>query len=231
MLEGKFRRSPLNQFFHVGGDEVNFGCWQADPAITQWMHEHDLHSYFDLQAYYEQHMQNITFGLNRTPVYWNEAFGNQVFPLNTKAVIQIWNKNNSEIVNVVQKGYRALFSSPWYLDRQVPGPNQHWFWMDTWNDFYSAEPTQGLNLTPQQLKLLIGGEGCMWGEQVDDTAMDVRVWPRACAFAERLWSAEEVNSVQAATPRLGSHRCRMLRRGVHASPIYPDYCYTGNNDI
>lgn len=33
-----------------------------------------------------------------------------------------------------------------------------------------------------------------------------------------------MNDTIAATPRLMEHRCRMLLRGVDASPVRPDYC-------
>jgi len=64
----------------------------------------------------------------------------------------------------------------------------------------------------------------MWGEQVDSVNFDGRVWPRACAVAERLWSPKSVNVVADATNRLVGHRCWMAQRGIRAGPIAPDYC-------
>jgi len=219
-----------DDFFHLGGDEVDFGCWNNTPAILAWMQANNVSSFYDLQGYYERKMQDIAFSFKRTPVYWNEVVNDiKTYPLNSQAVIQVWNKPVAEILNVVQKGYRVLFSSPWYLDRQAPADVLHWFWMDTWRDFYAADPIGDLSLTPQQLKMVLGGETCMWGEQVDETSFEVRVWPRAAPVGERLWSPKDVRDVDAATTRLGHHRCRMVRRGIRASPIYPDYCETGNN--
>lgn len=41
-----------------------------------------------------------------------------------------------------------------------------------------------------QLKQIIGGEACMWGETTDYSSVLYQVFPRTCAVAERLWSPQ-----------------------------------------
>jgi hypothetical protein len=71
----------------------------------------------------------------------------------------------------------------------------------------------------------------MWGERVDDTDFDVRVFPRVFSIAEKLWSAYDVKVIDAITEeRVEHHRCNFVRRGVAAGPVTPSYCkavYTG----
>lgn len=52
-----------------------------------------------------------------------------------------------------------------------------------------------------------------------------RSFTRGSAVAERFWSAEDVRSVPAATPRLEAFRCLLLNRGIGAEVVYgPGYC-------
>ena len=66
----------------------------------------------------------------------------------------------------------------------------------------------------------------MWAEQINDDVIDERIWPRAGATAERLWSAAGVNDQEDARYRLDQHSCRLRRRGIRSSPLYPGFCLT-----
>lgn len=72
------------------------------------------------------------------------------------------------------KGFRCIFSNQgvWYLDHlDVP-----------WDEFYNAEPVEGINDISKQ-ELVLGGEVCMWGETADTSNVQQTIWPRAAAAA------------------------------------------------
>ena len=59
----------------------------------------------------------------------------------------------------------------------------------------------------------------MWGEHVDATNFMPRVWPRTSVIGEVLWSEAGSYNQDEATPRLHEFRCRLVGRGIAASPI------------
>src|SRR5699024_11117523 len=84
---------------------------------------------------------------------------------------------------------------------------------------------RNFNGTEAEKDLVIGGQAKIWGEFVDETNILSRLWPRASAVAERLWSeAAQTKDIDTARLRLDNQRCRMKRRGIPAAPILNGYC-------
>lgn len=92
---------------------------------------------------------------------------------------------------------------------------------------YSYDPLHGV--PEDKHHLVIGGETHIWAEQTDSVNIDGKVWPRAGAVAEVLWSgpkdAEGNNRSQIeASPRLSDFRERLVARGINAEPIQFTFC-------
>ncbi|XP_076801117.1 beta-hexosaminidase subunit beta-like [Clavelina lepadiformis] len=206
-----------DKYIHLGGDEVSFACWQSNPDINNYMKNLNITGkYNELEQIYVQKVLNISGLIGFSYIVWQEVVDNQV-QLKDDTVVEVWINNHpdEELAKVTKLGYRALLAAPWYLDYISTG--------EDWMKYYLEEPSN-FNGTDAQKKLLIGGEACLWGEYVDGSNVTPRLWPRASAVAERLWSSKDVNDVTKATPRLHQHRCRMVKRGISAQPLHPGYC-------
>tara|TARA_R110002050_G_scaffold281835_1_gene429413 strand:+ start:311 stop:1030 length:720 start_codon:yes stop_codon:yes gene_type:complete len=220
--------SVLNDaYFHCGADEFVDKCWSEDSGISTWMREKNFTT-TEAFGYYVNRIAEIVQSHSRTPMYWDEVWLQQLnVPLNS--VIQVWH-SQSLLQDVISSGYSAVLSNydAWYLDCGIGG---NWCPYCTWEDMLLNDPvTVGISI--EQEKLILGGEVCMWGELVDFSNIEGVVWPRAAAVAERLWSEpSKINATHLLGEfytRLKIHRCRMVRRGIRASPLEPgssvDWC-------
>ena len=59
---------------------------------------------------------------------------------------------------------------------------------------------------------------CLWGEFVNSINAIPRLWPRASAGAEVLWS-QKTDELNSAASRLQEHECRMMARGKPVQPV------------
>lgn len=215
----------IDEYIHLGNDEVYYKCWESNPQIAEWMSQMNYTEYNQLEAYYSKRLLEITGKLGKKATVWQDVYDNGVRP-DKNTYIQIW-KNTTTVVgqrpwqeyvfNITRDGYKTILSSPWYINFIKYGYQE-------WYDFYMVDPLENFNGTEEQAKLIIGGEACLWSEYVDGTNIEARIWPRASTIAERLWSPGEVNDPEQAKFRLDEHRCRLLRRGISAQPVLNGYC-------
>jgi hexosaminidase len=69
---------------------------------------------------------------------------------------------------------------------------------------YEVDPfaNGAANLSDEEKQKILGGEACMWAEYVSAENMDSRIWPRAAAIAERLWSPQNVTDINSMYARM-----------------------------
>ncbi|XP_031120126.1 beta-hexosaminidase 3 [Ipomoea triloba] len=198
------------KFVHLGGDEVNTTCWTSTPRIQKWLKTRrfdgqQAYQYFVLRA------QKIALSHGYEIINWEETFNNFGSKLSRKTVVHNW-LGGGVAQQVVAAGLRCIVSNQdkWYLDHLDA----------TWDGFYSNEPLANIT-QPKQQALVLGGEVCMWGENIDASDIEQTIWPRAAAAAERLWTSPEnlANDLSKVGGRLAHFRCLLNQRGVAAAPV------------
>ena len=209
-----------DQFFHIGGDEVNGKQWDANPKIQQFMHAHNLKNNNDLQAYFNQRVQKIVSKHGKTMLGWDEILRPD---LPNSIVIQSWRGPDS-LAQAAKQGYRGLLSSGYYVDLMWSAERH-----------YLTEPLSGAaaNLSPEEQKRILGGEACMWSEYVSPENIDSRIWPRTAAIAERLWSPQETRDVNSMYRRLADESQRLEWLGLTHNSSYDSMLrrIAGSDDV
>jgi hexosaminidase len=190
-----------DRYFHIGGDEVNGKQWAANPKIHEFMQSHNLKSNQELQQYFTDRVQKLLSKHHKFMVGWDEILAPG---MPKDIVIQSWRGQDS-LAEAARQGYQGILSSGYYLDAMAPAVRQ-----------YLVDPLSGADatLTPAQQKLILGGEACMWEEFASDENIESRIWPRAAAVAERLWSPQQLQDVNSMYRRLAALSAHLEQVGL-----------------
>nr|CAD7430399.1 unnamed protein product [Timema monikensis] len=251
---------PEGEALHMGGDEVFFPCWNASTQVVEWMQSRGLGrsqaDFLQVWGEYQETALKIldkSAGHSNTPVIlWSSQLTQpgvienylskdsnrlrtshtHVMSVRIRYVIETWVESTDDLPHsLLSKGYRVIMATKdaWYLD--------HGFWGRTvyhnWRAVYD-------NTLPRGVLGILGGEAAMWAELVDGRSLDARVWPRAAALAERLWSdpysgssdAELRSDTTVINKRYSTllikqfyqHRERLVRQGIGAEAVAPKWC-------
>jgi hexosaminidase len=199
-----------DNFIHLGGDEVNTNCWTSTPSIEAWLKQMNL-TPDQAYGYFVDRVARMALAQGHRPVQWSEVFDHFQDKLAKGTIVHIW-KPNTNVTQVVALGYNVLIDvgyveDSWYLDN-----------LDvTWDQSYLNEPCVGV---PDSLcPMIFGGHGEMWGETVDASSLQQKVWPKLAAIGERLWSPRSTTVLEPAHSRLEYFRCLLNLRGIAAAPV------------
>lgn len=218
--------SNHSELFHIGNDEVDTSCWWYTDAAKQFQNTRQL------WVHYTNEM------INRLKVANNGTLPEHVImwssPLTDDNMNEVKHKDNLVVEFWLGNPYRFLAAGikviyatvgHWYLDCgfgpwRVSPANGVCDPYTGWKKFYSYKPWQQYG----HPELALGGEACLWTEQVGEDNLETRIWPRAAAMAERLWNDPSDNIDYITAQRLANHRERLITRGLKAAALWPRYC-------
>ena len=186
---GEMTKLFPDHYFHIGGDEVNGKAWDANAKIQEFKKAHNYKTNEELQTYFSQRVQKLVNKHGKAAIGWDEIF---VPGAPKDIVIHSW-RGPKALAEAAKQGYNGILSNGYYIDLMWSAARH-----------YAVDPLSGdaANLTPEQQKLVLGGEATMWSEYVNWENIDNRIWPRTAAIAERYWSPQSVTDVNSMYARL-----------------------------
>ncbi|EZA47639.1 probable beta-hexosaminidase fdl isoform X3 [Ooceraea biroi] len=245
ILEGLYRElldlTEVRDVVHLGGDEVNLECWAQYGNITLAMQAQNMTDHHALWAEFETKMLQRLIRANheRVPkavILWSSPLTKRPYIMlyfDPKVhVIQSWGGSNwPETPDLLEDGFRVILShvDAWYLDcgfgRWRESGEAACGEYRTWQTVYNHRPWK--EYPQQHLPLVLGGEAAIWTEQTGQSSLGPRLWPRASALAERLWSDLPTNTYSTdenVYTRLAAHIEVLNSRGIKTESMWPQWC-------
>jgi hexosaminidase len=195
-------------YMHIGGDEVNGRSWNQNARIQDFMYQHRLRDNHDLQASFNKRVYEIVTRHGKRVVGWDEVLHPDL-PRNI--MIESW-RGPEALAQAARLGYDGMLANGYYLDLNL----------STASHYLSDPVPPGSDLPEETRRHILGGEACMWSEMVTPETIDSRIWPRAAAVAERLWSPAAVRDLDDMHRRLETESRRLEAFGLnHRSGYVP----------
>lgn len=164
-------------WFHGGGDEPIYNCWNQDEGIRNYQKEHNVTG-VDLLGIFLKKELEIISNAKKTAILWEDAVTNDNLPIPKDVVMQVW---TNPVQNAVKKGYKVIASNYnfWYLDCGHGG----------WNGNDTSYDQQEAPEVPEAIAEAIekaGGEGAYvtpnWGGSGGDWCSPFKSWQRVYSY-------------------------------------------------
>lgn len=220
-----------DDLIHLGGDEVMYSCWRARQSIMDFMKKQGFTRVQQLLDYFIGRTRNILKELNskKKVVYWsNRDTMNAKIKYAPGDVLQFW--GHSSEIHRLEAEYpdNKFILSPYdilYLDCGVGNKYGGPSWCGNykvWLDIYRFEPTD--HNVPESK--ILGAEGAAWAEQIDDSNIELKFWPRLLPLAETLWMPKRTGPMDLVSliKRMNAFSKKLNEKGIPSNAFVRQYC-------
>ena len=217
--------SPI---IHIGGDECPTINWEQCPKCQARMKKEGLSKASELQIWITQHMAKHLAKKGRRIMGWDEILNGDV---PKSAIGQSWRVAAKEGAGTAHvsgaqgavKGHDMVMSPHnltyySYLQGLEDDPFLRAGPKLSLEKAYTFDPAAGV---PESARSrILGGQCCMWGEYLwNRFDLGWRMWPRAFAMSEILWTAPAKRDFADFERRAAIERKRLISMGVNCAPL------------
>jgi len=210
-------------YIHIGGDECPKDRWKECPKCQARIKSLGLKDEDALQAWVTRHFTEYLAKSGRRAVGWDEVLAGSPCP---EVVVHTW--HDAELAEkAALAGHDVIVSAPWTLlyfsvPQGVKDDPFTYLAPDLrlpLEKAYAVDPVSGIS--PDAKGRILGAECCVWSECVwNEYDLAFKLWPRACAFAEVVWTAPAApRDFDGFKQRMETHRKRLIAAGVNCAPL------------
>ncbi|XP_075981604.1 putative beta-hexosaminidase fdl [Anticarsia gemmatalis] len=211
----------VEDVFHLGGDEISERCWME--------HVKDSNPY-DLWLEYTRlflarlEAETVSGTLPNLTIFWSSQLSDRFKPDLKKYIHHIGLQvRGVEWSHKYISGIRTIMSheDAWDLNTGFGAWHEeaNGAPYNSWQRIYEHRPW-----TKHSTGLVEGGEATVWSSVLTEGGLLPRIWPRAAALAERLWTDRAEGATRPVHARFDVHRSRLIARGFSVPPLWSMWC-------
>lgn len=211
-----------SKIIHIGGDECGRKAWEKCPTCRAMMRREGMKDVAALQMWVTRHFTDYLAKKGRRAIGWDEIFAGGELP---KATIgMFWRPYAGRSDRLANAGYDLVLcpTSHCYFD-YAQGLS-----LDPFPYFpgraispervYSFDPLKGVK--PEARCHILGAQCNNWTTDTSNSpVLEWKLWPRAMALAEVLWTYPEKRDFAEFSCRANEHRRRLIHAHVNCAPV------------
>lgn len=217
-----------SEVIHIGGDECPRTNWEKCPKCRARMEKEGFVKVGQLQGWITRRIAARLAKRGRRIMGWDEILADD--PPKT-AIGQSWrtqsgNGAGTALVagaEAARRGFDMVMTphTETYYDYGqglAEDPFQYIGGLITLARAYAFDPCVGV--APDARRHVLGSQAQLWSEYIwNEYDLAWKMWPRACAMAENLWTAPAEKDFNGFVKRMQTHRRRLIRMGVNCAPL------------